>query len=581
MPTNENHVKVIKVLLETPDATLTKIGEQTDLSSTSVHKIIQEINTIYTEKLVKEEDDIPATMAANYDGAITTDDMLKVLEVVERRSKKVNNRNETKDNTSEMSTFSDNNSNSAPLEIDTTTKALQLVLSNFKGKNISQERISGIINLYRAQEFKYKKEPWLIRPMLVNILGAGLGEEAFKQFMDLVQYYVPPADGFQFTNQQQQHQVANGGIDPALMAMMSNGDPNSAALMAAMSAGGSSPTGGGDFFQKMLLMDMMEERRRKREREDRELQDKEQERRIAIKREMDEAKDRQMMQMMMFGMMKQNGNDQNGGIPPGYAAETYMDEQGRPVTKLTPLPNFGAQGVAAGAANPAEMFKSMVEVAKLVQAPQGGNKSDELLAQFAMGAFNKLNMQSDPLESAAKAIEMADKLRPQGNTPDPYEQINAKIALLDKEMEWAMKKEEREERIMDKKLAQENTKGYIDTIERVVTNVGAPLVEKFSQGMLRQQQAQQAPPVTVVGSSAANPQPQMDIANLPDEQLEKIARQGDEMMLENEKVREKIKEEMEKRRIAKGEAGALDGVEGGNEGESNMQGGNGYDVNIR
>lgn len=570
MPTNENHVKAIKILLETPDAPITKIGEQMGVSATTVHKIIQEINTIYTEKLLREEEDIPASMAANYDGQVTTEEMLKVLEIVERRAKKVNNKNSSTENTSDMSSFNDNsNNNGGGFEIDTTTKALQLVLSKFKNKNISQERINGIVDLYRAMEFKYRKEPWLVESMLTNVLGAGLGKEAYIAFMDLVKYYVPQAEGFIY-NQQAQPQAANGGgggIDPAMLAMMSNGDPNVAALMAA--SGNNGGMGGGNFFQQLLIMDMMEERRRKREREDREQQDKELERRLAIKREQEEAKDRQMMQMMMIGMMK-NGDNSNGGIPPGYAAETSIGPDGQPITKLIPLPAYGAQANQ----NPADMFKSMVEVAKLVQPQQGGNKSDELLAQFAMGAFNKLNMQSDPLESAAKAIEMADKLRPPQNNPDPFEQVNAKIALLDKEMEWAMKKDEREERLMDKKLAQENTKGYIDTIERVVTNVGAPLVEKFSQGMLRQQQAP--------AQATQTAQPTVDIAQMTDDQLERVAKQGDEMMAENEKVKNKIKEELEKRRVAKGQAGPLDGADAGNDGESDMQGnGTDYSVNVR
>lgn len=577
MPSNENHVKVIKILLETPEATLASIGEQIGASATTVHKVIQEINTIYTEKLLKEEEDIPATMAANYDGQITTEEMLKVLDIVERRVKKVNNKSETKENTSDMSGFSNDNSNNSPgLEIDTTTKCLQLVLSNFKGKNISNERISGIVNLYRAQEFKYKKEPWLIRPMLVNILGAGLGEEAFKQFMDLVQYYVPPADGFTFNGNMNAPNHQQPAIDPAMVAMMSNGDPSVAAMMTAMGSGGGASTS--DFFQKMMLMDMMEERRRKREREDRELQDKELERRLAIKREQEEAKDRQMMQMMMIGMMK-NGNGDNGGIPPGYAAETTIGPDGQPITKLIPLPAYGAQ---AGQ-NPAEMFKSMVEVAKLVQPQQQGNsKADELLASLATGAIQRLNVQTDPLESAARAIEMADKLRPPQQPSNAYEEINAKIALLDKEMEWKMKAEERAERMHDKELAQQNTKGYIETIERVATNVAAPLVEKVAQGYLRGQ----APPAAGQTQVVAQQQPQVEIENMPTEKLEQILRQGEEMELQNKQVKDRIAETLKKRRqeqqVEEGAPGPLDGVDGGNDGESNMQGSSSHvDVNIR
>ena len=542
MGTLESQVKLVKAILEHPEESVPKIADFAGVALQTAYSNLEEMYNIYMNKSLNEEDDIPTSMAAIFEGSVSPEEMIIVIEYLKKRNKKFNNKNETSN--SNIDSMDSNNSQSGEgnFDIDTDIKALQLVLEKYKNKTVSAERVGKVIDIYRAMSFKYKKNPFALRGLLVQVLGAGPGEMAFQDFIDMIKFYLPPAELAQFglisqgVNPNMQQQPMNpGGIDPATMSMMMAGGEGGEINPLAMMAGGGG-AGNNNWLQQILIADMFEERRRKRQRDEEEARQKIEDRRLAAKREAEEAESRRMMTMMMMSMAGKNGNDSS--IPPGYTVRRTYDGAGKPTDEYVPLSQSAMMGQQGNANNGAEIVKVLTEaLPKMMPPPQDNG----FMQAMALKAIDKMNVQADPLESAVRVMEVIERFKPaQTAQVNPYEKIEADIAMLDKKMAWWEKEKNWEAQQLDKKIAQENTKSYIDTIERVLSNVGAPLVEKFASGMAAKagSGAVVNPPMSIPGQA---PQPQQQAPgmseeeyfnSLPPEQLEEIARQRDMRLAE-------------------------------------------------
>jgi hypothetical protein len=594
MGTLESQTKLIKAILEAPEESVSKIADMAGVALQTAYSNLEEMYNIYMNKVLAEEDDIPTSMASTFNGEVSPEEMIVVIEYLKKRNKKFNSKQESNNSTIDSMGSSDvsgHDSTNNTFDIDTDIKALQLVLEKYKNKTVSAERVGKVVDIYRAMEFKYKKNPFALRGLLVQVLGAGPGEMAFQDFIDMIKFYLPPAELAKFglisPGQAGQQPFntggggggGNGGMDPMIMAMMSGGEGEINPMALAGAAGGGG--GNNDWLQKLLIADYFEERRRKKQREEEEMRQKAEDRRLAAKREFEEAENRRMMTMMMMGMANKNGGDSS--IPPGYTVRRTYDAAGKPIDEYIPISQTVLQGQNGGnnGNGGAEIVKVLTEaLPKLVPQPQ----NNDFMQAMALKAIDKMNVQADPLESAARVMEVIERFKPAQTTPtvDPYEKIQADIAMLDKKMAWWEKEKNWEAQQMDKRIAQENTKSYIDTIERVLSNVGAPLVEKFASGMAARGGAVQTPPppMSMPGQPPA-PQQQSSTGlppgmteeeyfmSLPPEQLEEIAKQRDMRLAE-----------FQQKNVALEAARRAKGMAGGQSQEQQTQEGNGnYFVN--
>lgn len=530
MGTLESQIKLIKAIVAHPEEPVTKIADYAGVAQGTAYTNLEEIYNVYMNKTLNEEDNIPNAMASLFEGKVTPEEMLVTIEYLQNRTKKFNNKSETINSNSSSMDLSDG---SMPeIDIGSNTKALQIVLTKFSKKGVADQRIKNAVEYFAIKEPMYKQNPYAVRELLKATLGEGMADIAFKEFMDLVKFYVPKPDAMQFgasSGGGGSVGVQNGGIDPVTMSMMlgdAGGEMNPMAMMAGMNVGG------GNWLQQILIADMMEERRRKRQQDAEDARQKIEDRRLQAKREFEEAENRRMMTMMMMNMAGKN----DSSIPPGYTVRRTYDASGKPIDEYIPISQtaMGQNGVNGG--NSADVVRTIAEVLPKLMPPQN-NQGADFMQAMALKALDKLNVQTDPLEQAARVMEVVERFKPQQASPeDPYKKIEAEIAMLDKKMAWWDKEKQWEAQQLDKKIAQENTKGYIETIERVLSNVGAPLVEKFATGFAQRAAAGQ--PMTMPGQPPQAPPQQMGgippgmteeeyFLSLPPEQLEAIRQQRD------------------------------------------------------